>query len=89
MRLITIDVKDESMVVVEGVLKGSRREWTVTGQLDIFVKGKINGVKWDQAGNLALNVCCEMHIPAISLKRVWRAGSVDPRKIDPSQKALF
>ncbi len=73
----------------EGMLKGSRREWTVTDELEVYVKGEMNGIKWDQAGNLALSICDEMHIPLISLKRVWRAGSQHPRKIDPSQKTMF
>lgn len=67
-RLITIVSKYDTLKVSEGFLKGSRCLWIAPG-LTVYVHGPLPGLMYEQACNLALQVCDEMHIPAMSLKR--------------------
>lgn len=89
MRLITIEVIDEVVSVLEGADRRTQRAFTVTGQLDIYLKGKFTDHDYDTARILALNVCYEMHIPMGMLRRVMPSKAKSGRKIDPSQKQLF
>lgn len=88
MRLITIENKWGNITVHEGRLDGSRREWTVTGQMDIFIKGTFDKVEYDSAANLACNVAQGMNIPLTMLRRVWSANSRS-NTVHPKQAKLF
>lgn len=71
--MITIISKYGSLTVKEGREPGYRLVWRAPG-LDVYVKGAISeGNLFESAANLALNVCIDRHIPAISL-RYQRGG---------------
>ena len=71
MRLITIVNRYGCLSVVEGQEDASRLEWRDnTRALEVYIKGAFTPLEYAQAANLALNVCIDMHIPAIALKRV-------------------
>lgn len=65
---VTIEVKDESMIMRYEKLSKARLEWLAPG-IEIYVKGSLKGVKYEQAANLAMQECCERRIPVISLRR--------------------
>lgn len=67
MRLITIEVKDESMTVHDDKLKHARELWRAPGLL-VYVLGPLSKQGYEQARHLAVIVCEEMHIPVRSLK---------------------
>lgn len=66
---ITIVVKEETMEAIEGRAKGSRTVWRGAG-IYFHVKGPLHGIAYEQACNLAMNMCEERHIPVRSLCRV-------------------
>lgn len=71
MRLITIVNRYGSLLVEEGKKEGSRLEWRDnTRCLEVYIKGGFTPLEYACAANLAMNVCIEMHIPVIALKRV-------------------
>ena len=88
MRLITIEIEYEKITVKEGRLDGARREWTVTGQMDIFIKGAFDKLAYDQAANLACNVAQGMNIPLTMLRRVWSANTRS-MTVHPKQAKLL
>lgn len=89
MRLITIEKKGEVIKAYDGADRRLHREFTVTGQVDFYLKGAFTPDDYDTARLLALNICHEMHIPAMMLKRVMPVVSHRGREIDPSQKSFL
>jgi len=88
MGLITIEVLDEEMIVHEGEkLSGSRLVWSCS-DLAVWVKGPLNGLRYEQASNLALNVCYDRHIPALSLKRV-NSSSSNRKSFETNTRSLW
>jgi len=87
MRLITIDVKDESMTVIDDKLKGCREVWRAPG-LIVFVKGALNKKQYEQARHLAVSVCEDMHIPVISLRKTGSQKSF-ARSFETNTKRMF
>jgi hypothetical protein len=88
MRLITIEVFYETMRVKESKLTGSRIMWVAPG-LEVYVKGSLPGIKYEQAANLAMNVAEGMHIPASSLRRVGGTPYKLSRGSDTKSKRMF
>lgn len=68
----TIKVTDETMIMHLGKMPRARLMWYASG-VNFFVVGPLNGMKYEQAANLALQKCFEFKIPAIGLKR-YSAG---------------
>lgn len=71
MRLITIVNRYGVITAHEGLLKGAKEEWVAPG-LKVFKKGHYGRKDYESACNLALNIAIDMHIPAISLRKVSR-----------------
>lgn len=67
--IFTIDARYYNLHVKEGKLKGARMEWRAAG-IVFYLRGSFKGGLYDQAANLAMNMCVDRHIPAISLRRV-------------------
>jgi len=90
--MITILVHYGVMTVCEGKLSGSTLTWRASG-LDVYVKGALTGDKlhFEQAQNLALNVCIDRHIPCVSLR--YQKSSNQKRQpstnIDMYKNGLF
>lgn len=74
MSIVTIVVKDESMIVSDKKEPKSRLVWRAAG-LDVYVLGSIAGWrKQDQARHLAMTACIDRHIPVVSLKKQCGCG---------------
>jgi len=67
-RKVTLVVEDERMIIEEGIAPKSRGLFIAPGLL-IHCLGPLDGLRYQQATNLCLNLCEEMHIPALSLRR--------------------
>ena len=89
MKLITIECEHGIVDWVDGKLPRARREWTVTGKFEFYLKGQFTPVQYDQACTIALHVVMDNGIKADELKRVDLGQTSQGRKIDPSQKSLF
>jgi hypothetical protein len=87
MRLITIEVKDESMTVHDDKLKGCREVWRAAGLL-VYVKGPLSKQGYEQARHIAIHVCEEMHIPVISLKKTGNQSSF-ARQFETQTRRMF
>lgn len=87
MRLITIEVKEEVMLVHDDKLKHSREVWRAAGLL-VYVKGPLSKQGYEQARHIAMQVCEDMHIPVISLKKTGRQSS-DARQFETQTKRMF
>lgn len=74
MRLITIVNRYGNLTAVEGKVKGARVMWRVPDQLEVYCSGAMKKIVFEQAGNLALNIALDMHIPAVQLRRVAEAS---------------
>ena len=89
MRLITIVSRYDTLTVNDGEkIDGSRLVWVVRDELYVWVKGPLNGLLYEQAANLALQVCCEMHIPAQMLVRANYSSAVKSR-FETKSRRLF
>lgn len=90
MTLITIENRGYAIIVHRERLKGSRREWTVANQFDIYLKGPFGRLDYSSATNLALQVILDANLPAIALKRVFsartRTNKVSPETVDMFSK---
>ncbi len=64
----TIKVTDETMIMYLGKMPRSRPMWHADGVI-FYVLGPLNGLKYEQAANLALQQCIAYNIPPIALKR--------------------
>lgn len=64
----TIEIKHYNLIVHPRKIKGARIEWNAPG-IEFYLKGSFKGGAYEQAANLALNMCIDRHIPAIALKR--------------------
>jgi len=87
MRLITIEVKQETMIAHEGKMPRARFMWFAPG-LEIYVKGPLSGVAYEQASNLALHVAMGMNIPAISVKRYSANVTLARQSSDTKSKRM-
>lgn len=67
-RVMTLIVQDERMYLEEGHTPKSRPLFVAPGLL-IHCIGPLDGLRYQQATNLVLNLCEDMHIPALSLRR--------------------
>lgn len=70
---VVITSKYGVLTVGYETLKSQRLVWTCA-DLDVYVVGPLTGVIFEQAGNLALQECCNRNIPARWLKCVARRG---------------
>jgi hypothetical protein len=68
MSAFTVVVKEEIMVIVDGVVHGARPMWKADGHT-WYVKGALPSPKYEQCSNLVLNHAQSMHINAIAVKR--------------------
>lgn len=66
--VFTIEIKHYNLIVHTRKIKGSRLEWSAPG-IEFYIKGSFKGGAYEQAANLALNMCIDRHIPAIALRR--------------------
>lgn len=89
MRLITIENMGEVIAASDGADRRHRREWTVTGQVDIYLKGNFDDKQYETARMLAFNLLIDMHIPVRMLRRVMPEAARKGRKVDPGQKSMF
>ena len=89
MRLITIEKDHDAITAFDGADRRLRKEFVVTGQVEFYLKGSFDERDYEMARMLALNVCAEMHIPAIQLRRVMPVAAKRGPKRDASQKSLF
>lgn len=69
METITIEVKYNCIKTFNVKLPRARRVWAAPG-IEFYVRGPLNGHLYEQAANIAMHMCIERHIPAISLRRV-------------------
>lgn len=65
--VMTIVIKDETMIVRYEGVKGSRLVWRAAG-LDVMVVGQMDKMQFETAGNFAINECLNRHIPVLSLR---------------------
>jgi hypothetical protein len=65
---ITLEIKYHVIKAKQGKLKRARLEWQASG-IKIYVVGSLAGHLYEQAANLAMNLCEARHIPAGSLRR--------------------
>lgn len=89
MRLMQIENLGDVIAVTDGADRRCRREWTVTGQVDFYLKGNFDDEQYETARMLAFNVLMDMNIPVRMLRRVMPEARRKGRKIDPSQKSMF
>lgn len=66
--IFTIDCSRYNLKVEPGKLKGARIEWRAAG-IVFYLRGSFKGGLYETAANIAMNMCLDRHIPAISLKR--------------------
>jgi len=88
MRQVTIEVKYEVMRSHEGKLPSARLMWVAPG-LEVYCKGALPGIKYEQAANLAMNIAEDMHIPASSLRRAGGTPYRLNRSSDTKSGRLF
>ena len=89
MKEITIECSNGIVDWVDFKLPHARREWTVTGEYEIYLKGAFDATQYEQAIAIALHIVMDNGVKADELKRVDLGQSSQGRKIDPSQKSLF
>ena len=65
----TIIINDDVMKMTEGKEEKSRLVWQGCGA-EFWIVGKLAGMNYERAGNLAMQKCIDMHIPLISLRLV-------------------
>jgi len=65
---ITIVNKHGVMIVHEDRLKKSRLYWRGAG-IEVYGKGGLHGICYEQAANLAMQYCQSVNIPVISLRK--------------------
>lgn len=87
MLLITIEVKDESLTVHDDKLKKSREVWRAAG-LIVYVKGAMDKKQYEQARNLVMNYCENVHIPVISIKKTGNQNSF-ARSFETQTRRMF
>jgi len=87
MLLITIEVKEESLTVHDDKLKGCREVWRAAGLL-VYVKGSMNKKQYEQARNLVMNYCENIHIPVSSLRKTGNQNSF-ARSFETQTKRMF
>jgi len=68
MIIITIENKYGNMIVHETRLKKSRLYWRGAG-IEVYGKGGFYGIAYEQAANLAMQYCQNVHVPVISLRK--------------------
>lgn len=72
MRLITIENKYGKLTAHEERRAGSRREFVVTGELEISLIGSFSQTEYECAANLAMNIAEGMNIRPSQVARVSR-----------------
>jgi hypothetical protein len=89
MVLITIYSQYDSLAVYHYRLKGSRLMWRASN-FEVWVKGPLNGLLYEQACNLALHHGSLSGVNALDLKRVNRENG-GPRKssFDTKTRRMF
>jgi len=67
MEVITIEVRDNSVLVHDGKLPRARLKWQAAG-LDIYLVGAVTAPRRDKVQYTAMEACRARHIPLLTLK---------------------
>lgn len=86
MIVVTIIIKDEEIVAHYERHMKATLEWRGAG-IEIYLMGKRNDIQYEQASNIAMNICLAHHIPVVSLRR--QKSPAKKRANDTSSKRLF
>ena len=89
MRLITIISKDDLVWTEEGKIDGSRREYVVRDQLEIYLSGPFTENNRELANILAQVICQDMNIPLTMLVAVDKPKAARVVKRHQNSRPLF
>lgn len=89
MRLITIYENNETVQTVEGKMGGARLEYTVRGQLEIYLSGGFTDNGRELIPILACTICQDMHIPLTMLTTIFKPGPKRMVLRHPNSRPLF
>ena len=87
MRTLTIENNHGFIICKDGQARGSRLEFEAPG-LQVWIKGRFSDIEYDTSHNLAVQVCCEMRIPVIALRRV-SGKNVKKKMSDTKTRSMF
>lgn len=84
---MTICLSDETLVMIEGRVSGSRLVYQAAG-INFYQEGVSKYHHDDCVPNMVMNACLERHIPVVSLRRV-KAVNAGKKPIDTKTRNMF
>lgn len=85
---VTIEIRDESMTLVEGRLSKSREMW-IGGGITCHIKGSLTDDNYEQARNLFFNYCEDRHIYPSHIHSVATLARRKAKAVETQTRRMF